>query len=79
MRTMRNSTLRVGETTPDEQLKILKAMYMVIYNSPEDLIPYALELFHTIGAILEGTPLQQLELHRIDKQRVLGAYNEFFN
>lgn len=63
-------------TTDAEKLRILRALYIMIYNAEESLIPLTTELFHVIGEILEGTPAEQLGLNRIDKQKFLRELAE---
>jgi len=68
---VRKSTLRVDRTSVEQKLRMLRALYFVSYNSDESLFPQAVELFHTIGEILEGVPPNELSLHHIDKQALL--------
>ena len=58
-------------TTPEVKLKAIRALYMIVYNSDESLIPLTTELFHTLGAILEGVEPRDLPLSRINKQVLL--------
>jgi hypothetical protein len=44
---------------------------MVVYNDEQSLIPLAIELFHAVGAILEGTPMRHIDLRLINKDAVL--------
>jgi hypothetical protein len=49
---------------------------MVVYNSDHSLIPLAVELFHAVGAILEGTPMRHIDLRLVDKDAVLRELKE---
>lgn len=62
-------------TTPEEKLKAIRALYMIVYNSDESLIPLTTELFHTLGAILEGVKPTDLPLNRVDKRIFLDTIN----
>ena len=44
---------------------------MLVYNDERSVVPLAVELFHTIGEILEGTSPEDLDLHAIDKKALL--------
>ena len=56
---------------PAEKLRVIQTLYMQVYNDERSLIPLSVELFHTLGAILEGVPPHKLELHQIDKEELL--------
>jgi hypothetical protein len=71
MSAVRKSTLRVDRTSVEQKLSIIRVLYFITYNGRESLIPQAVELFHTIGEILEGVPPEDLSLHRINKQALL--------
>lgn len=58
-------------TTPEEKLKAVRALYIMVYNSDKSLIPLTTELFHTLGSILEGVKPEELNLTRINKQVLL--------
>ena len=58
-------------TTPEEKLRAIRALYIMVFNSDESLIPLTTELFHTIGAILEGIKPKDLSLTQIDKRVLL--------
>ena len=49
------------------KLNLIRALYYIVYNSEEDIVPLASELFHALGEILEGIPAEKLSLHRINK------------
>lgn len=63
-------------TTDAEKIRSLRALYMIVYNSEDSLIPLATELFHTLGDILEGIPPEELRLHRVDRDVFLQTYEE---
>ena len=68
----RNRTVRkVTVRSPEEKLRTLRALYMLVYNDERSLVPLATELFHTVGEILEGVPPEDLDLHLIDKKALL--------
>jgi hypothetical protein len=56
---------------PAEKLHTIQVLYMMVYNDDRSLIPLATELFHTLGAILEGVPPRNLDLQLIDKEALL--------
>jgi hypothetical protein len=57
---------------PDKTLRVVRALYMVTYNSEKSLLLCATELFHLLGDILEGVPPERLTMHQIDKSEVLA-------
>lgn len=75
---VRKSTLRVDRTSVEQKLRVLRALYFVVYNNDKSLFPQSVELFHTIGEILEGVPPDELSLQQIDKQALLEEL-EFFD
>ena len=50
---------------------MLRALYILLYNGEESIIPLSVELFHVIGEILEGIPAEELELIRVNKAAFL--------
>jgi len=58
-------------TSPEEKLKAIRALYIIVFNSDESLIPLTTELFHTLGSILEGVEPSELSLNRVDKNVLL--------
>ena len=74
MSPVRHKTIRrkvtPGKTTATEaeKLLIIRALYIVVFNREESLLPYAVEFFHLLGSILEGTCAQDLQLTMIDPQ-----------
>ena len=82
MQKVRNKTIRrkvtpgKTPTTGEEKLLIIRAFYIVVFNREESLIPYAVEFFHLLGSILEGTCAQDLQLKMIDKQVLLNTMND---
>jgi len=68
---VRKSTLRVDRTSVAQKLRIIRALYFVAYNSDESLFPQSVELFHTLGEVLEGVPPDELSLRNISKQALL--------
>ncbi len=59
-----------------QKVRMIRALYIIVFNSEESLIPLAIELFHIIGEILEGTPPEELLLHRVPKETFLRTYND---
>lgn len=81
MSQMRHKTLRklnpaIPVTTDTEKVRMLRALYIMIFNAEESLIPLTTELFHVMGEILEGSAAEQLDLNRIDKQKFLRELAE---
>jgi hypothetical protein len=79
MQSVRNEALRMNTKlrrtiTDADKLRAIKALYIAVYNSDESLLLCANELFHTLGDILEGTPLDQLIIHAVPLKIVLDTY-----
>ncbi len=55
----------------DSKLRIIRALYMLVYNDERSAIPLALEMFHMLGEVLEGIDPKDLDLHLIDKDVLL--------
>ncbi len=64
-----------NSTTPEEKLKAIRALYIMVFNSDESLIPLTTELFHALGSILEGVPPGDLPLSRVDRNVFLETIN----
>lgn len=62
--------------TDRDAIRKIRALYMVVYNSENSLIPLAVELFHAIGSILEGTPMRHIDLRLIDKESIIRELRE---
>jgi hypothetical protein len=77
MPTMRKQTFRRVNsrrkpTTSDaDKIRMIRTLYMMVYNDEASLLPVSVELFHVIGDILEGLPPDQISLHRISKETFL--------
>lgn len=56
----------------DKTLRIVRALYMVAYNSEKSLLLCSTELFHVLGDVLEGVPPERLSMTQIDKSEVLA-------
>ena len=70
MSKVRNKAVRAAPSD-GEKLRVIRTLYMLVYNDPSSVIPLAVELFHTLGNILEGVPPEELELHQINRQKLL--------
>lgn len=79
---VRNKTIRrkvaPGKTTitAEEKLLIIRALYVVVFNRDESLLPYAVEFFHLLGSILEGTRAADLSLTMIDQKILLSTMDD---
>jgi hypothetical protein len=79
---VRNKTVRKKVTTgqsgvtDEEKLRLISALYIVVFNQPASLIPQATELFHLLGDILEGKPFEELQLRTINLPTFLQAYED---
>jgi len=62
--------------TDREVVQKVRALYQVVYNSEASLIPLAVELFHALGSILEGTPMRHIDLRLVDKDSILRELKE---
>lgn len=65
-------------TSADDKLRIIRALYIMVYNDDESLIPLTTELFHTLGEILEGIKPEDLSLTRIDKYELLKTIEALY-
>jgi len=75
---MRKSTFRVlDKTSPEEKLRIIRALYFIVYNHEDSLILQSTELFHVLGEILEGHAPEELNLNNIQKQALLEELEYF--
>jgi len=63
-------------TSDAEKVRMLRTLYVMLYNGEESIIPLATELFHAVGEILEGVPAEELDLVRIDKSVFLQELEE---
>lgn len=70
-----NSRLRES-TTDEEKVRIMRTLYIMVYNNEDSIIPLTTELFHVLGEILEGAIPEELDLHRIDKEKFLRELEE---
>ena len=57
--------------TDAEKIRAISTLYMIVFNSEDNLTPLSLELFHLLGEILEGKTPQELSMYRIDKKTFL--------
>jgi hypothetical protein len=64
------------KSSDKDAIKKIRALFIVVYNDERSLLPQAVELFHVIGSILEGTPLRHIDCHVIDKEAVLRELKE---
>jgi hypothetical protein len=75
--TFRRFTSRLRPTTSDaDKIRMLRTLYMMVYNAEASLIPMSVELFHVLGDVLEGIPPDDLQLHRVDKETFLRELAE---
>jgi hypothetical protein len=75
--TFRRFTSKLRPTTSDaDKLRMLRILYMMVYNAEDSLIPMSVELFHVLGEVLEGIPPDDLQLHRVDKDTFLRELAE---
>ena len=73
----RRLTSRAKPTTSDaEKIRMLRTLYMMVYNAEDSLIPLSVELFHVIGDVLEGVPPEDISLHRVNKDTFLRELAE---
>jgi hypothetical protein len=63
------------KVTDEEKLRTIRILYMQVYNDERSLIPLAVELFHTLGSILEGERPENFILHQIDRAKFLSELN----
>lgn len=65
-------------TSSDDKLRTIRALYIMVYNNDESLIPLTTELFHTLGEILEGIKPEDLSLTQIDKYELLKTIEALY-
>jgi hypothetical protein len=81
-KTVRGKTLRKkvvtgkAATTDSEKLLIIRALFIVVYNREESLLPFAVEFFHLLSEILEGTHAEDLQLTLLDRETLLRTMRE---
>jgi len=55
----------------------VRALWLAIQNDPElSVQDVAVEFYFAIGELLEGKPLNEIELRKIDRRRVLQHIKE---
>jgi hypothetical protein len=59
-----------------QKLTLIRALYIMVFNAEESVIPLAVELFHIIGSILEGTTPEALPFSRVSKKTFLETYQD---
>lgn len=75
--TFRRLTSRLRPTTSaEDKIRMLRTLYMLVYNAEDSLIPLSVELFHVLGDVLEGIPPEDLSLHRVNKETFLRELAE---
>ena len=62
-----------------QRLAALRALYIMVFNAEESLIPLAVELFHLIGYILEGVSPEELPFSRVSRIRFLETYKDLLS
>lgn len=72
----RKKVIRRRELSDEEKLRAIRALYIVTYNDSRSIIPLAVELWHLLGDVLEGTPLSELNLRVINREDFFCAYGE---
>ena len=73
----RRLTSKLKPTTSDaEKIRLLRTLYMMVYNAEDSLIPMSVELFHVLGDVLEGVPPEDLQLYRVSKTTFLQELAE---
>jgi hypothetical protein len=69
------STKVIGDVI--HRFTAVKALWFVVNNDPEysvqDLAP---EFYFAVGSLLEGIPIEQVSLYKINKERVLQYIKE---
>lgn len=70
---------KVNQVSNDAKICMIRALYFMVFNAEESLIPLSVELFHLIGNILEGTPPEYLPFHNVSKDTFLATYNDLVN
>ena len=60
-------TARVPDT---EKLRLIRALYIMVYNDSTSLVPQSVELFHLLGDILEGK-----SIHELADNKLLNSLN----
>jgi len=56
---------------PDQILQRLRTLYILVFNDPRPYPELASEYFFVTGEILEGTPPEALEFHKISRSDYL--------
>jgi len=70
---------RVAQVQADVARKLVyvRALYLAVYNEPDlPLDAVAAEFYASVGEILEGKPLRNIEFNKIPRERVLALAKE---
>lgn len=55
----------------------VRALWFVVNNDPDHSVQdLAAEFYFAVGSLLEGIPIEQVPLHRIDRKQVLQYMKE---
>ncbi len=65
-------------TSSDDKLRAIRALYIMVFNDDESLVPLTVELFHTLGELLEGIEPENLMLKKIDKTTLLQTIEALY-
>lgn len=68
---MKNMTKLRKIPSDEAKLESISALYMLVFNSEESLVPLSLELYHLLGEILGNTLPKNLQMHRVNKSAFL--------
>ena len=58
------------------RLKAVRALIIGTHNSPLPIETIAVDLYFALTALEEGTPLEQIDLKRIDRDEVMREYSD---
>jgi hypothetical protein len=58
------------------KLRMIRALHITAYNTPNPLEKTAIEFFYALGDILEGQPAEELKLNNIAKDEFLKEFHD---
>jgi hypothetical protein len=59
-----------------QRLKAIKALLIGTHNSPLPIETIAVDLYYALMELEEGTPLEQVNFKRIDREEVMREYTD---
>jgi hypothetical protein len=58
------------------KLKAIRSLWVTAHNTPQAIEKMEREFLFLVGEIIEGTPIEKLAMHNINKAAFLREFNE---